>query len=69
MTDVISYRVSLINYFFFLFWLYLWHMDVPGLGVKLELQLWRMPQPKQRRIQVASKTYATAYGNVGSLTH
>ena len=38
----------------------LWHMEVPGPGIKLELQLRPTPQPEQRRIIVASATYAAA---------
>ena len=26
-------------YFFFFLWLHLWHLEVPRLGIKLELQL------------------------------
>ena len=36
-------------------------MEIPRLGVKLELQL--------HQIQAASETYATACDNTGSLTH
>ena len=46
-----------------LFGLNPWHMEVPRLGVKLELQLEPPPQPHQ--IRAASATY----GNAGSLTH
>ena len=42
------------------------HMEVPRLGVKLELQL---PQPHQCQIQATPATYITAHGNSGSLTH
>ena len=35
------------------------HMEVPRLGVELEL----------RRIQVTSATYTTAHGNARALTH
>ena len=31
-------------------WLHLWHMEVPGLGVKLELQLGPMPQSQPHQI-------------------
>ena len=44
-------------------WPPLWHMEVPKLRVELE------PQPQPYRIQATSATYATAYGNAGSLTH
>ena len=44
-------------------------MEVPGLGVKSELQLRPIPQPQQHQIQAASVTSTAAYGNAGSLTH
>ena len=50
-------REDLLGFCFVLFYFqgpHLWHMDVPRLGVKLELQ-----QP----------AYTTAHGNTGSLTH
>ena len=40
--------------------LHLQHMEVPRLGVKSELQLLPMPQPKQREIRAASETYAAS---------
>ena len=40
-------------------------MEVPGLGVKLELYLRLMPHC----ILATSEEYATACGNVGRLTH
>ena len=43
------------------------YMEVPRLGVKLELQL--RPQPQQHQIQAASVTYSAACGNTGFLTH
>ena len=47
-----------------------WHMEVPRLGVQLELQLcWPMPQPHQQGIRAMSATYTPAHGNPGSLTH
>ena len=45
---------------------HLWPMEVPRLGVKLELQL---PQPQQCGIQMESVTYTTAHSNAESLTH
>ena len=49
-------------FFFFVFLLpFLWHREVPRLGVKL--------QPQQCRIQAFSVTYTTDHGNTGSLTH
>ena len=44
-------------------------VEVPRLGVELELQLLAYPQPQQHRIQAASATYTTAHGNAVSLTH
>ena len=46
-----------------------WHMEVPKLGVEMELHLPPTPQPQQRRIWAASVTYTMAHGNTGSLTH
>ena len=56
-------------FFFFLVFLapYLWHMEVPRLGIELELQL--LPQPQQHRIQATSATYTTTHGKAQSLTH
>ena len=63
--------------FFFVFCLlrvpYLWHMEVPRLGVKLELQLsaYTTATAKQDPSHVCDlhQTYTTAHGNTGSLTH
>ena len=44
-------------------------MEVPRLGVRLELQLRPMPQSQQHQIQAVSVINATAYGNTRSLTH
>ena len=44
-------------------------MEVPGLGVKLELLLSPTPQPWQRQIWATSVTYAAAWDNARSLTH
>ena len=48
---------------FFFLGLQLKNMEVPGLGVELELQ------PQQLGILAVSVTYATACSNAGSLTH
>ena len=50
------------------------HIEVPRQGVELELQLpayatATATATQQCRIWAASATYATAYGNAGSLTH
>ena len=42
-------------------------MEVPRLGVKLELQ--PIPLPQQNRILAPSVTYPTAHSNTSSLTH
>ena len=54
----------LINLFL---WPHLEHMEVPRLGVELEVQLRRAPQ--QHQIQASSATYTAAWGNARSLTH
>ena len=41
---------QLLQIFFFFLGLHLWHMEVPKLGVELELQLLATPQPQQRQI-------------------
>ena len=45
---------------------HLWHMEVPRLGVKLELQLPATPQ--QHQISAVSATYTAAHSHSGSLT-
>ena len=45
------------------------HMEVPRLGVQLELQLWAYAAATAMQIRAASATYAAASGNVVSLTH
>ena len=44
----------------------LWHMEVPGLGVKSELQPGYTTAPG---ILAVSATYTTGHSNSGSLTH
>ena len=51
----------------FCFLSHLRHMEVPGLGVKSELQLRSLPQPHW--IRATHETYATACNIIGSLTH
>ena len=46
-----------------------WHMELPGLGVELELQLPAYSQPQQSGIQTESVRYTTAHGNAGSFIH
>ena len=43
---------------------YLWHIDIPRLGVKSELQLEPMPQPWQHWIQAVSAAYTAVYGKI-----
>ena len=57
--------------FFFLFAILgpnLRHMEVPRLGAELELQLLAYTTATAK-IQTASATYTTVYGNAGSLSH
>ena len=61
--------LSYLSFFLSFLGLYLWHMEVPKLRVKLELLLLAFTTATQCRIQAASLTYATAHGNTGSLTH
>ena len=60
--------MSLIFFFFFLR-LYLWHMEVPRLGVKSELKLQSTPQTQQHQIQATSVTYGTACSNARPVTN
>ena len=71
-------------FFFFFFWPplcasflsfsgelgpHLWHMEVPRLGVELEVRQPAYAIAQQCQIRAASVTYITAHGNTGSLTH
>ena len=58
-------------FYFILFYLgpHLRHMEVPRLGVELELYSQPIPQPQQDGIQATSATYTTAHGNARSLTY
>ena len=47
----------------------MWHMEVPRLGVKSELQLPGYTIDKQHGIQAMSMTFTTAGGSAGSLIH
>ena len=60
-----------IVFFSFLFFLGLHprHMEVPRLGVGLELQLLAYPQPQQHQTQSTSAIYTTAQCNTGSSAH
>ena len=55
--------------FVLLLGLYLQHVNVPRLGVELELRLQPTLQPQQHKIQATSMTYTTAHDNAGSLSH
>ena len=44
-------------------------MEVPRLGVELEMQLRSTPQPWQHQIWAVPANYAAACSNTGSLTH
>ena len=60
------------SFYFVLFFLRLhpWHMEVPRLGVELELSpLAYATAPQQRQFRAARATYTTAHDNAGSLTH
>ena len=48
---------------------HLWHMEIPSLGVKSELQLSAYTTATATRDPTLSVTYTTAPGNAGSLTH
>ena len=56
-------------YFFVFLGLNSQHMEVPRLGVQLDLQLPAYTTATATRIQAASVTYITAHDNSGSLTH
>ena len=49
--------------FFFLFGPWLWHMEVPRLGVKLELLLLSYATATATRVQATSTAYTTAHSN------
>ena len=57
--------------FFFFFFLqpHLQHMEIPGLGVELRLQLRPTLQAWQHWIGASSAAYAAAWGNDGYLIH
>ena len=71
-TTLYLFWLSFIFFVFLIFFSFLgphpWHMEVPRLGVKLELSHQPMPEPQQLRIQASSVTDTTAHGNAGSLT-
>ena len=55
--------------FFFFIGPYPWHMEVPSLGVELELQLLAYTTGTAMQDLSVSVTYISAHGNPGSLTH
>ena len=48
---------------------HVWYMEVPRLGVKLELQLQAYTSATAMLDPAISVNYTTAHGNTGSLTH
>ena len=56
-------------FFFFFLGLHLRHAEVPRLWVKSELSFWSTLQPQKCWNCDASVTYASAFGNAGSLAH
>ena len=76
-TEQVVHKVWYIYYLIFGFFVFVFvslglhpgHMEVPRLGVPVELQLPPTPQPQQYRIQATYATYTTANGNAGSLIH
>ena len=70
MTDPFTKRFPAkgIDFSFRFLGLHLWHMEVPRLGVELELQ---PPAYTTATTQdpATSATYTTAHSNAGSLTH
>ena len=58
-------------FFFFAFFLgsHLWHMEVPRLGVKSELQLLVRDSYSNAGFRATSATYPVAHSNARSLTH
>ena len=64
------YQIMCIYLFFSLYGhIFLWHMEVPRLGVESELQLWPTPQPQQGQFRATSAAYITDHSNTRSLTH
>ena len=57
------------SFFFFLLWPYLRHIEVPRLGVELELQLLPYATATVTPDRDASVTYTIAHGKAGFLTH
>ena len=55
--------------FFFFLWPHLRHMEVPGLGVELELPFRPMPQTQEQQIWAVSVTYSATCGYAKSLTY
>ena len=63
-----DHSTTLFIYLFNL-WLHMQHMEVPRLGVELELELGPMPQPWQHHSWTSSVSYATAYSTARSSTN
>ena len=62
-------KLNEIFFFFVFLGLHLQHVEVPRLGVQLELQLPAYTTATQHGIGAASATYITAHGNASSLIH
>ena len=67
--SVTSYPNHFLFFFLFLLGTHLQHMEVPRVGVRLELQLLPTSQPQQCQIPAVSATYTTVHSNAGSLTY
>ena len=59
--------LSFAFFFFGFLWSHLWHMEVPRLGVKSELQLPAYTTATATPDLAPSVTYTTAHGDAGSL--
>ena len=61
------------SFYFILLYCFLgphpWHIEVPRLGVKTELQLLTYATATATQDPSCVLTYTTAWGNAGSLTH
>ena len=64
---ILTILILLVLFFFVFLELHLQHMEVPSLGVELELQL--PAYTTVPGIQATSMTYTIAHGNAVSLTH
>ena len=65
---VYSWHLYFLFYFFFFLGPHPWHMEVPRLGVKVELQMPAYSTATTTPDLIASVTYTTAHGNAASWT-